>query len=156
MTSEVSIEITPDTNSGDGVGLRDQDVEQALRDAEALIGTPLRRKRGRKPKSETAQTQTVPPSFDAKQIEGTLVEVYLNILAILAHGPVQITQQQKDGIGPLLSHCANQYIPGDSSKHIPAVALVMVTFEIWRQSRQINAANAAQFEGVRQRDESEI
>lgn len=133
----IEIVDTPDSSSNIGVGLRDADIDKVLDDVQAITGEPVRKKRGRKPKSESpTREEGTPLPFDAAQIEPILISTYLQLLSIFARVPIVITTDQKEGIGPLLTHCANQYIPGDSNKHLPAVGLVLMTFEIVRQSRE--------------------
>jgi len=124
-------------SSNGGVALRDEDIERTLQDVESILGEPVRKRRGRKPKAESESAQSAPPvpGFDAAQMEGTLVEVYFQLVAVLARVPIIATPEQRDGVKPLLTYCVNKYIPGNASEHLPLIGLAFITLEIARQSR---------------------
>lgn len=128
------------------LGIRNTDIDAALADVESITGQPVKGtgKRGRKKKADSESTDKTEQAaqalniagIDAKQIEGTLTEVYLQGLALLARCPVNVTDDKKKTIGPLITACANQYIPGDYLKHAALVGLVVVSFDIVRESRK--------------------
>jgi len=130
------------------LGFRDNDIAAALSDVASITGEPIKGtgRRGRKPgsKNKTADDKNAEASqaaltiagIDAKQIEGTLTEVYLQGLTLLARCPLIVTDERKKSLGPLITACANQYIPGDYLKHAAIVGLVVVSFDIVRESRK--------------------
>lgn len=122
----------------EGVGLRDSDIERAIADAESILGEPLEKKRGRKPKGEGfGQGPTAPeiPGFDSAQFAETLSGIYWSVISAAARVPVIPTPEQAEKITPLITYCANKYIPKGASEHIPLIALCMTTIEIARQAR---------------------
>jgi len=80
------------------------------------------------------------PLVDLKALEKSLTDAIELLVTLCAFAKVTFTDDERPVVGQCAIYCAETYLPGDASKHLPAAALVMVCAQAAMRARAEKSA----------------
>lgn len=96
---------------------------RAARPVDPQAAEKKRRPYNRKPKEPEVPAPTPLDPKQREAMETTLGESLTAIISLACRHPAQVKDEEKAALGSCASACAETYLPGGVSRHLPAVAL---------------------------------